>query len=194
MKLANRVLHNTGLCIVLFDIVSVGDSFILPGDGASHTRVRFRYVVFRPLPDEILVGRVRGSSRDGVQLTLGFFDDIWVEPTALQYPSNFDEDEQVWYWQYETDDGPHRLFMDQGQEVRFRVVGETFHDTAPALRRVEVAGPAGASGPATIEPVDASSSSAGPAGAASTAEKKAPYVLKATVNEPGLGPLSWWDG
>ena len=33
-----QVLHNVGLCIALYDITYVGESYILPGDGASHTK------------------------------------------------------------------------------------------------------------------------------------------------------------
>lgn len=32
-----QVVHNVGLCIALFDIIEIGDSYILPGDGSSHT-------------------------------------------------------------------------------------------------------------------------------------------------------------
>jgi DNA-directed RNA polymerase III subunit RPC8 len=38
-KLANKVLHKLGLCIAFREIVSFGDSPILPGDGSSHTEV-----------------------------------------------------------------------------------------------------------------------------------------------------------
>ena len=34
----SQVLHSVGLCIALYDITRVGDSYILPGDGASHTK------------------------------------------------------------------------------------------------------------------------------------------------------------
>ena len=81
---------NVGLCIVLHDLTYVGDSYIFPGDGASHTKgthtyhttscyhctllvlnfaVRFRFVVFRPFIDEVIVGRIRSSSADGVKGT-----------------------------------------------------------------------------------------------------------------------------
>ena len=33
-----QVVHKVGLCIVLHDILQVGDSYIFPGDGASHTK------------------------------------------------------------------------------------------------------------------------------------------------------------
>lgn len=55
-KYANKVIYELGLCIALFDISKIEDSYVFPGDGSSHTRVTFRYVVFRPFVDEVLVG------------------------------------------------------------------------------------------------------------------------------------------
>ena len=57
-KLANKVLKDVGLVIALWDILSIGDSFLFPGDGASHTRVEFRILVFRPFVEEVLTGKV----------------------------------------------------------------------------------------------------------------------------------------
>lgn len=57
---------NVGLCIALFDIQRMEDSYIFPGDGASHTKVEFRYVVFRPFIDEIILGKIRSCTKDGV--------------------------------------------------------------------------------------------------------------------------------
>lgn len=42
-----------------------------------------------------------------------------------------DSEEQLWVWQYEAEDGTHDMFMDLEEEVRFRVVQETFVDTLP---------------------------------------------------------------
>lgn len=66
LSLALQVVHNVGLCIALHDITKLDDSHVIPGDGASHTKVHFRYVVFRPFIEEILVGRIRSCSREGV--------------------------------------------------------------------------------------------------------------------------------
>ena len=57
---------NIGLCIALFDIIDMGESFIFPGGSASHTKVHFRYVVFRPFIDEVLTGTIKRSSSEGV--------------------------------------------------------------------------------------------------------------------------------
>jgi DNA-directed RNA polymerase III subunit RPC8 len=39
-------------------------------------------LVFRPRPDTVLVGRIKSCSRDGVQISLGFFDEIFVGRVA----------------------------------------------------------------------------------------------------------------
>lgn len=61
----------------------------------------------------------------------------------------------MWVWEYETEEGAHDLYMDIGEEIRFRVVDESFVDTSPT-------------GPSSAE-------------AASTSEeppkKEAPYTL-----------------
>ncbi|MFT7797872.1 DNA-directed RNA polymerase III subunit RPC8 [Arapaima gigas] len=174
-KLANKVVYNVGLCICLYDITKLEDSYIFPGDGASHTKVHFRYVVFHPFLDEILVGKIKYCSQEGVHVSLGFFDDIIIPPESLQQPAKFDETEQVWVWEYETDEGAHDLYMDQGEEIRFRVLDELFLDTSPT-------------GPA------AATDSASKSGAEDSGQKKeAPYTLVGSISEPGLGLLSWWN-
>lgn len=61
-----KVYLNVGLCIALHDITKIEESYIFPGDGASHTKVIFRYIVFRPFMEEILIGKIRSCSIDGV--------------------------------------------------------------------------------------------------------------------------------
>ncbi|XP_034944115.1 DNA-directed RNA polymerase III subunit RPC8 [Chelonus insularis] len=170
-KLANKVFLNVGLCIALYDITKIEESYIFPGDGSSHTKVVFRYIVFRPFMEEILIGKIRSCSADGVHVTLGFFEDIIIPPHKLQNPSRFDQTEQAWVWEYDTGDGEkHDLFMDAGEPIRFRVVSETFMETLP------ISGPTGSK---EVEKPENKSVS--------------PYVLNGAIDEPGLGLLSWWE-
>ena len=37
-KFSNKVILDVGLCVCLYDFVKIGDSFLLPGDGATHTK------------------------------------------------------------------------------------------------------------------------------------------------------------
>lgn len=61
-----KVYLDVGLCIALHDITKIEESYIFPGDGASHTKVVFRFIVFRPFMEEILIGKIRSCSVDGV--------------------------------------------------------------------------------------------------------------------------------
>ena len=85
-KLANKVIVDVGLCITLYDILHVSESFLRHGDPAAHVHATFRFVVFRPFVGETLVGKVRACSREGVHVSLGFFDNILIPPEYLQEP------------------------------------------------------------------------------------------------------------
>jgi hypothetical protein len=72
-------------------------------------------------------------------VTLGFFDDVFIPATAMPHPSRFDEKEQRWVWEVEAEEGKNELAMDVDDDIRFRVVSETFTDTSPT-------GPVGTAG------------------------------------------------
>ena len=38
-KVANKVVVGLGLCLAPYDITEIGESFIFPGDSATHTKV-----------------------------------------------------------------------------------------------------------------------------------------------------------
>lgn len=61
-----------------------------------------------------------------------FFEDIIIPAALLQHPSRFDETEQAWIWEYDTGDGgKHDLFMDPGEQIRFKIVAENFSEISP---------------------------------------------------------------
>ena len=45
-QLANKVIVNVGLCITLYDITNVGQSFLHQGDASSHTDGKCLHVMF----------------------------------------------------------------------------------------------------------------------------------------------------
>ncbi|XP_055384163.1 DNA-directed RNA polymerase III subunit RPC8 isoform X2 [Condylostylus longicornis] len=131
-KLANKVLLNVGLCVTFESLLQLNNSIILPGDGSSHTEIIFRFIVFRPSIGDVLVGKIRSCNREGVYVTLGFFDDVFVPSAALQHPSRYEETEQAWVWEYPLDSGEkHDLYMDIGESIKFRVSGEIFAENSP---------------------------------------------------------------
>lgn len=91
-------------------------------------------------------------------------------PVILSW-SRSDEAEQVWLWEYETDEGAHDLYMDQGEDIRFRVTDEVFVDTSPT-------GPAAAkSDTPAAQAGQSSSSTAAPPPPEEGKKKEAPYTL-----------------
>ncbi|TGZ52274.1 DNA-directed RNA polymerase III subunit RPC8 isoform X1 [Temnothorax longispinosus] len=170
-KLANKVYKDVGLCITLHDITKIEESYIFPGDGASHTKVTFRFIVFRPWIEEILIGKIRSCSPEGIHVTLGFFEDVVIPPHKLQHPSHFDQMEQAWVWIYKENGKTHNLFMDAGEVIRFRVVKEIFTE-APLSS-------------APNAPRDISEKP--------EANNVAPYTLHGSIDEPGLGLVTWWE-
>ncbi|XP_060869354.1 DNA-directed RNA polymerase III subunit RPC8 [Metopolophium dirhodum] len=167
--LANKVVMDVGLCLSLFDILEIGDSIIYPSEGAYFSKVRFRFIVFRPFVEEILIGKVKSSSSEGAVLTTGFFEDIFVPAANMQNPSRFDAKDKVWVWEYDNCGDTVELHMDIGETVRFRVVSEQFVDTHPGV-----------------------DSGLLDTGEIATSKSKSPYSIVGTVREPGLGVIGWW--
>jgi DNA-directed RNA polymerase subunit E'/Rpb7 len=51
---------------MLYDILEVDSGFIFPGDGGAHIEIKFRLVVFRPFVGEVLSGKIRSSTEEGI--------------------------------------------------------------------------------------------------------------------------------
>ena len=90
--------------------------------------------------------------------------------------------------------------MDPGEEIRFRVTSETFVDTSPTGGNL---GENSSARSIPHLPSQGGNAVALVSGSGSGAnldhdgtrpeEKKVPYHLKTSINEPGLGLLSWWN-
>lgn len=144
--------------------------------GSSHTDVIFRYIVFRPEIGSLLSGKIKSCTRDGVIVTLGFFDDIFIPKDELQHPSRFEETEQAWIWEYPIDDGQskHDLYMDVGETVKFRVIDEEFVESEPT------------------EPPENEASTSNQSSTTNNANTRPPYRIIGAINESGLGLQQWW--
>ncbi|CAJ0581301.1 unnamed protein product, partial [Mesorhabditis spiculigera] len=163
-RFANKVIVDLGLCVCLYDILHVGDMFILACDGRGHVPVRFRFIIFRPFVDEILEAKIVSSTEAGITLSVGFFEDIFIPMHKLPCPNGFEKTEQTWYWAYGQEEGepPTKLMMEAGSTVRFRVVENIFKDVRP-------------------DPNDEPSKN----------EKS--FQVIGQMMESGLGCLTWWN-
>ncbi|KAL8548096.1 hypothetical protein ACS0TY_007424 [Phlomoides rotata] len=163
----DKVIEKLGLCITVYDIQSIEGGFIFPGDGASTYTVMFRLVMFRPYEGEIISARLQESTKDGLRLSLGFFDDIYVPVPLLASPVHSEPDPRLkdsvtWIWEYDGQNYP----IDGADEIRFRVHNVSY-PPIPLEQEEE------ASDKKAVKPF-------------------APMVITGSLDGDGLGPVSWW--
>lgn len=127
-KFANRVVQKIGLFIKVWDILWTSEGLIGQGDGYANVNVECRMVVFRPHLGEVLNARIATQSREGINLSVLFFNDIFVPWTELPDGSKFDPEQGVWVWI--VDD--QRMYFDNGEAARVSVLSEEWHDQTPA--------------------------------------------------------------
>ncbi|KAG9300911.1 hypothetical protein G9A89_004969 [Geosiphon pyriformis] len=167
-KYANKVVHDLGLCICLYDILEAGEEFLYHGsEGASFVKVKFRLVVFRPFIGEVLVGKIHHCRVDQIRVTLGFFDDIRIPAALIRRQMTFDHHYQGFVWDY----GEGCMWLQKGDLIRFRVHAESFADTTPTELR----------------------GSARPRHWTRNSLRVAPYELICSLQEDGAGPCDYWE-
>eukprot|EP01112_Ceratiomyxa_fruticulosa_P015275 TRINITY_DN4467_c0_g1_i1.p1 TRINITY_DN4467_c0_g1~~TRINITY_DN4467_c0_g1_i1.p1 ORF type:complete len:247 (-),score=43.17 TRINITY_DN4467_c0_g1_i1:205-834(-) len=178
-KYTNRVILNVGLGIALHDILEIGDANIYPADGSAHFQVKSRIVVFRPFVGEVLMGSVKSSTSEHIQLSLGFCDEIYVLPGNMPPPSAFSEPHKAWYWTYTDEEGPHQLFFDAGEKVRFCVEKIIFTPKKSAKTSQLIDGRLGQDSSSQPE--------------IKTEPEPVYMSLHVHMIESGLGPPGWWS-
>lgn len=185
----DKVIEDLGLCISVYDIISIDGGFVVAGEGAptymfviidgsyhasalwpsmyvrsyfsSEEKVVFRLIMFRPFVGEVISAKLKESDTNGLCLTLGFFDDIYIPVDALPKPSHHEPDPEhkgqiIWIWEHEGGTYP----VEWTDEIRFRVVSVKY----PQI------------------PVEQSNDT----------KPFAPMVITGSLNADGLGPLAWW--
>lgn len=55
-----------------------------PGEGNTAVTVQFRLVVFRPFEGELLVGRVKSSTVEGIVVSMNFFEHVFIPRDGLK--------------------------------------------------------------------------------------------------------------
>lgn len=99
LKYPNRVLMDTGLVISRYkQILKISNGLCVPGDGGCHHECLFRLIVFRPFVEEVCTGTIMKSTPEGVQVSLGFFQDIFIPAYWMLRPSEYDEKAGLWVW------------------------------------------------------------------------------------------------
>ncbi|KAN0065701.1 DNA-directed RNA polymerase III complex subunit Rpc25 [Thecaphora frezii] len=189
-KFANKILQDVGLCVSLFDISSCSEGKVRWGDGFLYHKVVFRLIVFRPFVNQVLVGKIKSSDENGIRVTMGFFDDIYIPAHLIPNPSAFDHQERAFFWLFEARtpqiaEDPllsapeERMYLDPGELIRFSVESDQFFDAEPGPPTGE-AGAAQGMDPHNREVIKK--------------DTRPHYSLTCSIMGQGLGLVSWWAG
>ncbi|KAF1981431.1 hypothetical protein K402DRAFT_235485 [Aulographum hederae CBS 113979] len=189
-KYCNKIVQNVGLCIRFYDLLTASDGLITPGKGTVHVIVKFRLLVFRPHIGEILEGTIAENGPEGIFIHVNFFIDIFVPaPTNLFEDCTYLREENVWTW----GEGEDAVYFDVGERCRFRVETEqwNFAHSKTGSQQAELEHNALSRFRANFQgntEVVANE----PSGVTKKL-KRSPYVVIASMQQPGLGCRLWWE-
>ncbi len=180
-KYIDRVIPNIGLVLAFYDIISVNDCFIFPGDfrdsfGEPACSVQFRLVTFKPAVGELLQGRIIQSTTTGVRVSLRFFNDVEVPAHELLQPAVYDGKRKIWLWQH-------------GEEFFGYEVGV---DVVVKVKSVEVSTAVGLGDRRVASQRHKTVVTPGVSEEAAVGHKSVPMLVIGSMGESGLGPLNWW--
>ncbi|WWD21588.1 hypothetical protein CI109_106074 [Kwoniella shandongensis] len=186
-KYANKLVPDKGLALSLFDILTAEDGKVTWGNGLMYYKVSFRLMLFAPFIGEVIVGKVLSTTKSYVRVSLGFFQDIYIVPSLLPPNSAYDPQQKSFFW-VAAEDQPtmtqeqlmnteldNRLYIDEGEPIRFRVNSVEWQDVRPTPQNM--LDEANAEEVPEKDPIE-----------------KAGYKILATIAESGLGVTGWWPG
>lgn len=107
-KYPNKVIMDVGLVVCRYgDALQVGDGVIAAGDGGAHHEVIVKLIVFRPFVEEVCTGTILRSNEEGIQVSTGFFDDIFIPAYWMLRPSIYEAESGLWVWtpNYDEEEG-----------------------------------------------------------------------------------------
>lgn len=162
-KYANRVIHNLGLAVSVWDLLEIKDGLMKPGTGTAFVETKFRCVIWRPFVGEVLSGWVSECTPEGIKVKLDFFEDIFIPKNYIFENCTYRASESAWVWK---PDDETELYIDINEKIRFRIEEEVFVNIKPRISN---------------EPTEEEE------------EKVPPYSILASCQTEGMGCVSWWD-
>ncbi|XBW35734.1 hypothetical protein QEN19_001304 [Hanseniaspora menglaensis] len=208
-KYANKVINRLGLGVSLYDIISMDDGQLKPGDGNSYVQVTFHLVVFKPMLGEIITGFIKSSNMQGIRVTLlppansknntsnskylsnvkgpiEFFEDIYIPKEMLFEGCYYSVEEKVWIWNIDGTDET-KVFFDLNEKIRFRVEKEIFFDIKPNMKELEekerLLEEKGEDAILAEEETNKTTNDDDPA----------PYIILGSCQSDGMGLVAWWE-
>jgi len=198
MKYPNRVLPNVGLVVCRYgDLESVEPGLCIHGN-VLHP-CSFTLIVFRPFVEEVVTGTILASNADGIQVSLGFFKDVYIPAYWMLNPSTYSEEKKIWIWNPDLDeeDGDENgaktetaddsqlaeYEMFSGAEIRFKVKAVHFAQMTKTAKGMH----------ASLSSDNTTRKRSESIGLYEETTPPPPMHIVASICEDGLGLTGWWQ-
>ena len=116
---------------------------VIPRDGHVQVNVDIGVLVFNPWKGEVLKGKIKEQSEEGIVVDLDFVE-AFIPAALTMENSYFDPELQIWVWKYEGNYNclfilEYDLYYDNGKEIRFAVHSTDFSKIQTINQHTEVA-------------------------------------------------------
>jgi DNA-directed RNA polymerase III subunit RPC8 len=206
-KYPNRVIMGAGLVIGRYSdtLLEVGHGICV--DGGSHHQCTFQMILFQPFVDEVLLGTIRKSTPEGVSVSLGFFQDIFIPAYWMLNPSRYEESTGLWVWtptfdeeEQEPDIGTIKTEEEPQDDERYEMyLGAPIRFKVKSIQFTQITNTAKGMQATQTNPQEEYMSNGRRQRSSSVGlldETKAPPAamqIVASICEDGLGLTSWWE-
>ncbi|ODV95298.1 hypothetical protein PACTADRAFT_50042 [Pachysolen tannophilus NRRL Y-2460] len=190
-KYANKVIPKLGLVITVWDIISIDDGLLKPGDASSYVKVNFRMVIWKPFVGEVLTGWIEKCTPEGIKVKLEFFNDIFIPKDYLFENSYYSEADNAWIWQPDEDSA--ELYLDINERINFRVEEEVFANVKPQGPKNELIAVNQASRNNDNNDDNDEDQDGADKDKDDNKGKVPPYAIVASCQTDGMGCVSWWE-
>merc|ERR1712224_912658 len=167
---SEKAIVQKGLIVIIYNVFILDHGFLNSVNGSICFPLHLSLVIFKPIIGEIVTARIIDCTDRGLQLSMGFFDNIFITPEKLGSNCEFDIGSALWIWQF-TD---MSLIYGLGDTIRFRVAAVIF----PTMEHKQLNIP-------ILKGIEESL----------THCNRQTMVVLGETNESGLGDVRWWkDG
>ena len=173
-KYINKILLNQGL-VISIQKFKIKNDLIIEIEGVIDIDYECNLIIFKPIEGEILFGNIEESNLNNIIVNIGIIK-VNISKDNLMKPSNFNEEEKVWFWSY----GNNNYFYDKGEKCRMKVLNVKFKSKVEISKIIK-------NDNENIENEDFDNEKN------NNLNKEDIMQIYCTFNEEGLGPIKWWS-
>lgn len=111
-----RIDKDLGIIVSAIDVKSIGDSYLIPGDGAAYYDTTFTMLVYKPLLQEVVEGEFKEIAEFGAFISIGPIDGLVHVSQIMEDFVNYNEKES----QFTGKESGRKLKL--GDLVRARII------------------------------------------------------------------------